>query len=141
LNSVGGKRLVLKALQAPPYYLLISVELRCFDRCKINYNSETARALDLDRPIASKSAERFCHILSCAGNGQTDSSSILIFLIHPYSLLSTKSYSALCGNREAGHVVPSFAKPAKLGAALYGSMVAQAKFIAEPAPTISALLD
>jgi len=46
-------RLVLKALQPPAYYLLISVELRCFDRYKIVYIPKPL-ATRFDLPIAFK---------------------------------------------------------------------------------------
>jgi hypothetical protein len=72
LNSVGGKRLVLKALQPPPYYLLISVELRCFDRYKIVYSPKIARdSIRLcHRVEIGPIKKRFRRILSCAENGE-----------------------------------------------------------------------
>jgi hypothetical protein len=83
LDSVGRKQLVLNALQPPPCGLLISIDLRCFDRYKIVYSLGTAR--DSIQPFCVQIGDEMKdsrRIQSCAKNGEQ---------VNPYDLLHRKA--------------------------------------------------
>ena len=89
----------VEGFELPHFYLLISVELRWFDRYKSSTVQKTlATRSALSLALKSEMSRKFRRILSCAKNRGAGNRRHTLF-----HFLSLKSYSGLFRKRGSGH--------------------------------------